>query len=105
MKKLTHEQVKDRYVERLSQKDMLKGGVPVDSYLIIEAIVDSFNESIEDHNNKNYICNKCDGYLSHTGRQKMCAPPIDIYECKTCNKEVWYKEEKIFKINPNDDQP
>ena len=61
-----------------------------------KAIVDSINENIEIHNNKNFICNKCDEYLAHTGEQESCDPPIDIYKCSDCGKIVEVKQKSTL---------
>lgn len=111
MEKLTYEQLWDKISKSASFQNI---PTPSDDELInyiqncisvsVENIVDTFNESIESHNNKNYICNKCDGYLAHTGEQKTSYPPIDIYKCPDCKNIVEIKQKSELTI-PTDESP
>lgn len=125
MKKLSYDQVWEKVRKSYEKSRIIDDiGCFLDDDKLISwpkeltrAIVDSFNENIEDHNNKNYICNECDGYLEHSGEQKTSYPPIDIYKCTDCGKIVEFKQRstivkdegvynaggKTNKINPNYD--
>jgi hypothetical protein len=91
MKKLTYDVTKANYIDKCNSRGESPVDVP-DS--LIEAIVDSINESIEQHNRKNYICNECDGSMV------LYAAPIDIYKCDSCGNIKDYKQESTILSRP-----
>ena len=105
MKKLTYDQV----IEKIEESTKCKNILPFPLNDVIKAIVNSFNDNIEDHNNKNYICNKCDAYMGWVKQKENCNPPINVYKCVDCGEIVEYRNnERICdcpKTNPNGDQP
>lgn len=50
-------------------------------------------------------CDKCGGKLFHTGWQKICYPPIDIYKCINCGNEVHIKQKSNLFNQNTDVQP
>ena len=100
MKKLTYEQIYAIYSDKIKK---CTGSSPSDLYdihtseesksiFMMQSIVDAINESIEQHNAKQYICNECDGCLVWTGVQKTTDPPIDVYKCESCGNIKDYQQ-------------
>ena len=99
MKKLTYDQV-DKNIELIAYEYALdwseKSVNKTILWPVIKGLIDSINENIEDQNNIDYVCNKCNGYLKHTGEQKTCSPPIDIYKCSDCGEIVEVRQKTGF---------
>lgn len=96
MKKLTYEQVWDKFKKHYPSKTLVpdyksiedENSNGAEEVALMKSIVDSFNESIEHHNTKQFICNECDEWLSHVGVQTDTT--VQIYRCDVCGNIVHY---------------
>jgi ribosomal protein L37AE/L43A len=96
MKKLTYDQVYAIYSDKIEKcTGKLPAGISdmhtsdeSKSIFMMESIVDAINKSIEQHNAKQYICNECDGWLTHIGVQTDTV--VQIYRCDACGNIVNY---------------
>ena len=82
MKKLTYEQVYENIIRRYKTEKVKLAPMSMQETILMQAIVDSFNENIEIFNNKNFICNKCGGSLSLDKTYNLTCL---IYKCEDCN--------------------